>query len=83
MLTILQNKKDVLIKIMRSTPYTYDKDMEKYGKSYTKFTGNQWNEDWDWDINLLKSENIEKLKQILEDVKCPSEVIEYRINSNI
>ena len=37
-------------------------EMEKMG--YARFTGNQWNEDWEWDKDMLTTLSIEQLKAL-------------------
>jgi len=34
------------------------------GHTYVKFTGNQWNDDWEWDRNALSKLSVEELAKI-------------------
>ena len=40
------------------------------GNEYTKFTGNQWNEDWEWDMDKFKDMSIIGLLNLYERMKA-------------
>lgn len=46
-ITTTLEREDVL-NLIRGLPTPYG------GNEYTKFTGNQWNESWSWDMDTLK-----------------------------
>jgi hypothetical protein len=67
----IEEEKDLLIDAIYGRGvcggYTFALDMEK--RRLAKFTGNQWNENWDWDKYELSKLPIEELKSLYLTIK--------------
>lgn len=56
-ITTTLTRSDVL-SMIRGLPTPYG------GNEYTKFTGNQWNENWDWDMSKFKDVSLIGLHEL-------------------
>ena len=53
-----------LISLVNSVSPSADECIKLQGLKYMEFTGNQWNEDWEWNQEFLKSINEEELYKL-------------------
>ena len=45
------------------------------GNDYTRFTGNQWNEDWEWNREKLEHLSTEQLKKLYKGETMTKEIV--------
>jgi hypothetical protein len=68
MMNVDLSKKD-LISLVKGTCPNMDKTLELQKQGLMEFTGNQWNEDWDWNRTALNKLNEKQLLELYKDIK--------------
>jgi len=57
------------VNLYRKDLFNLIKGLVPQAGKHTKFTGNQWNEDWDWDIPTFEDMSDEKLFEFYTEQK--------------